>query len=486
MTISLLTDPTTLSASDDPPAEAAQPDASSRRGRRRRRPPARQALVVPDQTWQDLRQAMLASRTRGDEEVLGFLFCARHRTANEDRYLAKHWVVPAPGDYARQSSGGLALKQAFHAHLLTAYIARGLHMVHVHTHPGEHSPAFSATDDRDEVAQSAALAHLPGSPRLISAVFNRSMTAGIARIWAGHHATHAPIPIRRDWVPEACGPAIAGDAALFDRQRIFGEPVQRQLGNLTVALIGCGGLGAPFAEQLARLGVRAWILVDDDRVELTNLHRLPFSTPGMATRRTAKVAYVAGLIQRFWQGRATVTTLARPIEDPAVQEAAARADLIVVATDNHHSRLLAQQVALRTVRPLLCLGTHIEQRPGEDAPRIYSRVTMPPLAGGWCLACGRVIDLTTAARESADPMTRQQLTAGGYLPTVSAPAVYWVNSVGAAMGVRLVHGALAGFIDTRDGRDDLFDLAAGLWMPVGHEVSGDCFFCSPDGVLAAG
>ena len=438
------------------------------------------SLVVPLSIWRSARAAMLAARSSDGEEVIGLLFCERHRTTRLDRYLARHWVVPGPEDYQRQSTTGLQLKQAFHLHLLTGYLARGMHMVHLHTHPGAgYLPDFSGTDDRDEQAQSAAIAHLPGAPRLISGVLDEEMTQGRFRIWSGEAGTHRPVALRHDWMPEKDTTLDPSDP-LFDRQRVFGAPAQQRLGALSVALVGCGGIGAPFAEQLSRLGVRHWTLVDDDRIDMTNLHRLPFATMDMARNDVPKIAYVAGLIRRFWGGAAMIETLDAPVEDACAQERIAAADLIVVATDNHASRRAAPQLALRTMRPLLCLGTHIEQRPGDAMPRIYSRATMPPMAGGWCLACGQVISLAKAAEELADPLTRASLAAGGYLPQVAAPAVYWVNTISAALGVRLAHGAIAGFIDCADGVDDLLDLATGSWLPISHDASASCFLCSPD------
>ncbi len=62
----------------------------------------------------------------------------------------------------------------------------------------------------------------------------------------------------------------------FDRQaHLFGDAGQRILSGCTVAVVGVGGMGMLIVEYLARLGVGRLILIDPDRVEQSNLPRLP-------------------------------------------------------------------------------------------------------------------------------------------------------------------------------------------------------------------
>lgn len=49
--------------------------------------------------------------------------------------------------------------------------------------------------------------------------------------------------------------------------------LQNKLGNSTVAICGLGGLGSNIAVSLARAGVGRLILIDFDRVDVSNLHR---------------------------------------------------------------------------------------------------------------------------------------------------------------------------------------------------------------------
>ena len=53
---------------------------------------------------------------------------------------------------------------------------------------------------------------------------------------------------------------------------------QKKLGESTVAIVGCGGLGGTMAEELARLGIGRLILIDGDIFQESNLNRQLFST----------------------------------------------------------------------------------------------------------------------------------------------------------------------------------------------------------------
>src|SRR5947207_4500284 len=60
----------------------------------------------------------------------------------------------------------------------------------------------------------------------------------------------------------------------FDRTaRLFGEPAIARLAASTVTVFGVGGVGSFAAEGLARAGVGRIILVDFDRICVTNVNR---------------------------------------------------------------------------------------------------------------------------------------------------------------------------------------------------------------------
>lgn len=479
-------------------------------------------LHIPPLMWNKFRRAMLGVR-QGEEEVIGFFLCQRQQLAEKIRYIAKAWVVPSPECYEYQSTDGLVLKQSFHYYLLDTYLKKrplepkitrsddniyddiwsdrdneksfssntltsntALDVVHIHTHFGFETPQFSDTDDRYEAQYARFLAANYGS-RLISGVFNESIDEYRFRLWDCGGAYHTPVKFYDSWFTidrsvndKKVNHQIDFDTeSMFAKQQVFGETVQQQLGQLKVALIGCGGIGAVFAEQLARLGVNKWILIDGDRLETSNLNRMPGATYQMVEQCWYKVDYLQHQIARVYPANSDVKTMTAFVEADLTE--VADADLIVVATDNHRSRQIVQELALKYLRPLICLGTHIELNP-DLTPRMYCRVTVPPLGGGWCLMCGNIINLQQAALESAPQAIADVANRAGYIQGISDPAVFWLNGICASTGVGIVHSMLSGLLDLDAGLDWIYNFPASQWLKTNthHLTNPCCYFCSSE------
>lgn len=126
-------------------------------------------------------------------------------------------------------------------------------------------------------------------------------------------------------------------ARRFDRQlpylAEFGAPaeLQRRLGDATVAIIGCGGLGTWALGGLACAGVGHFVLVDDDAVEPSNLNRQVLYVDADIGR--PKVECAAEWVRRF-APHTEVTTIRRRmrgVED--IAPLARDADLVVLLAD---------------------------------------------------------------------------------------------------------------------------------------------------------
>jgi hypothetical protein len=104
----------------------------------------------------------------------------------------------------------------------------------------------------------------------------------------------------------------------FDRQtRVFGARTTEDFTQLRVAIVGCGGTGSAVASLLARIGVSRFVLIDADRVDMTNLNRLHFSTRADAIAGRYKVDVVGDAIAEIGLAR-SVVRINRFIDAPDV------------------------------------------------------------------------------------------------------------------------------------------------------------------------
>lgn len=122
---------------------------------------------------------------------------------------------------------------------------------------------------------------------------------------------------------------------------------QQALLDACVLIIGVGGLGSPVVMYLAACGVGEIIIVDDDRVELTNLQRqIIHSSDNIGM---LKVDSAATAVESLNPG-IKVEVIAEKISGETLRQNVQRADVVVDATDNLASRLEINQqcYALRT------------------------------------------------------------------------------------------------------------------------------------------
>jgi bacteriocin biosynthesis cyclodehydratase domain-containing protein len=106
---------------------------------------------------------------------------------------------------------------------------------------------------------------------------------------------------------------------------------QRQLRDVTVAVLGCGGLGTWTVASLAALGVGRLVLVDDDTVEPGNLNRQILYAPGDVG--ALKVSCAARWLHAFDPAIAVVAHPARVTSVDEVDAVLDGVDVLVQAAD---------------------------------------------------------------------------------------------------------------------------------------------------------
>ena len=158
---------------------------------------------------------------------------------------------------------------------------------------------------------------------------------------------------KAEGLPIATGGLDADAAERYSRQLRLpqvGEAGQAKLGAAKVVLLGAGGLGAPAALYLAAAGVGQLTLIDDDRVERSNLHRQVIHADarvGMAKTESARLTLNA------LNPRVRIETREARLRADNVERLLADHDLVIDGADNFPARYLVAAASRRLGMPMV-------------------------------------------------------------------------------------------------------------------------------------
>jgi len=139
----------------------------------------------------------------------------------------------------------------------------------------------------------------------------------------------------------------------FSRQIMLPEmdvPGQRKLMDASVLIVGMGGLGCPAAMYLAAAGVGGLLIADDDVVELTNLQRQ--IAHAQRSLGQAKVESARSRLLSL-NPDVQVTAINERLQGASLDEAVAKADLVLDACDNFETRFAINASCLANRKPLI-------------------------------------------------------------------------------------------------------------------------------------
>lgn len=132
--------------------------------------------------------------------------------------------------------------------------------------------------------------------------------------------------------------------------REVGGAGQAALKAARVVVIGAGGIGSPALQYLAAAGVGTLVVIDDDRVDASNLQRQTLF--GDADIGAAKVVAAQAALARI-NPFVTIVPVAERIDAGNAAALLAGADVVVDGCDNFATRLVVADAALAARIPLI-------------------------------------------------------------------------------------------------------------------------------------
>ena len=185
----------------------------------------------------------------------------------------------------------------------------------------------------------------------------RSLLAAEALLRMGYHQVSSIAGGFGRWKTEGLptsNSALDADAAQRYARQLqlpqVGEAGQTRLTAAKVVVLGAGGLGAPVALYLAAAGVGQLTLIDDDKVERSNLHRQIIHADarvGMAKTESARIALQA------LNPRIRIETRTERLRADNVEQLLAGHDLLIDGADNFPARYLLAAASLRLKLPMV-------------------------------------------------------------------------------------------------------------------------------------
>jgi len=117
-----------------------------------------------------------------------------------------------------------------------------------------------------------------------------------------------------------------------------------------VLVIGMGGLGSPAAMYLAAAGIGELVIVDDDKVDLSNLQRqIAHATDRIGTPKTDSAAMTLHALNPDCR----VTTIGHRLQEATLETEVSAADLVLDCSDNFATRFSVNAACVRTGTPLV-------------------------------------------------------------------------------------------------------------------------------------
>ena len=130
------------------------------------------------------------------------------------------------------------------------------------------------------------------------------------------------IPTREEW-----------NQALIERH---GKDLQEKFSSATVAVCGLGGLGTNIAIALARAGIGKLILIDFDRVDITNLHRQQYKANQIGLHKADALAENLLEIAPYTE----ITAVTAKITEENFADLLKGSDIVCEAFDNAEAKAM--------------------------------------------------------------------------------------------------------------------------------------------------
>ncbi|MCD6383802.1 MAG: ThiF family adenylyltransferase [Thermoplasmata archaeon] len=205
---------------------------------------------------------------------------------------------------------------------------------------------------------------------------------------------------------------MEGDEEFWDRQDRLWPGFRERVKSMTAMVVGVGATGSYAALFTAQMGFKRLVLVDPDRVELSNLNRTVYTLKDVDEYKAVAMKRI--VVERV--PGVEVKAITKRIEE--LPKEAISADIILSCLDVMDARFYLTELAYRKGIPLFDVGT--------EGERIRVQSSIPP---GPCLACTIPVELygeIVGLKDSCTGEGSEHAPSGPLVPPIASSLLLYV------------------------------------------------------------
>lgn len=311
-------------------------------------------------------------------------------------------VLPIEDD--RQRHGNASFNQQYFERVCQLAMKEGCGIVFLHSHPGSGWQGMSRDDVTAEKRIAGAAMSLTDLPLV-------GLTVGHDGTWSGRFWTHLTgREYERHWCStvRAVGSQLQVSYAdhiipkpafreLFKRTvTVWGKENHATLARLRVGIVGLGSVGSLVAENLARMGLKHFVLLDFDEVQPHNLDRLHGATSDDIGKLKIEVAK-REIRKSATAAKVDTRVVPNSIVEKEGYEAALDCDVLFSCVDRPRPRHILNHFAYSHLIPVIDGGIAVRFKRGEFSGVDWQLQTVGPTRP--CLACLGIFNMGDVATE---------------------------------------------------------------------------------------
>jgi hypothetical protein len=369
-------------------------------------------LAMTDRIAESLTTHMLTS-----DPLEQGAFCLLHKGEGYDgkRLLVSDILLPTSSAWEIQAEHNLHPSAQWLSAIISHAVTNRAGLLFVHSHPNKAHPlGLSYSDQAAFTSLARTIAPMLDGPFGV-VVIHPDGWSGV--LWSDTTMVpiHRIVAVGRNLRFLSPLPAISKNA-LDDRQSDALGLVHERLRNLSVVVVGCGGLGSPIAEQLVRMGVNEVILIDDDLLDTPSNVRRIFGAKLSHLKAKPyhpKVDIVGDHLKQLGLG-VKIRLIKGDVRVERVFKHLLDADVVLMATDTHGSRAVVNELPSKYLMPVIDVGVRIGSRGNNKLSGLVAetRILTPNTP---CLWCRKSISADVVRAENLPPGERNQLIREGYV-----------------------------------------------------------------------